>query len=186
MVRRWQTPFAIPPGYQVHGESIWRSGRELFWSGNLGGGLYLPQGFAAAVDLGLLPPDARLVKVGKGWDAVNAALARSPLVQAHYTHPGWFQADTVSGCIDHEPAPDRSAAHATLLVATLERPDVSGAPTRWRVLLNSWGAQRGRFGLFTMTEAEWAEGVMADGLYTAEIPDLAAWDGWKKGLVRTP
>lgn len=177
-------PLSIPKGYQIDGEAIWRRGRQLFWGGNMGGGLYLSQGFHAAKDLGFLPSDAKLAKVGQDWDSVNNALQETPLVQGHIINKGWFKANTQSGCIDHEARPDRSGAHATLLMATLEQPDTAGNLTRWRVLLNSWGPDRGRFGFFTMSEETWLEQVMADGPYTAEIPDPYNWTGWKKGLVQ--
>lgn len=183
MARRWIGPDAIPDGMQIDGTAIWKRGREMFWGGNMSGGLYLPQGFKAAQDLGIIPPDATLVEVGKDWNSINLALLASPLVQGHRIHKGWFRADRESGCIDHEPAPDNSGAHATLLIGTGIQPDRAGNPTRWRFLQNSWGARVGRYGFFTMTEAEWFEGIMTAGPFTAEIKDFRAWTGWKKYLV---
>ena len=182
-VRFHINPLGIPKGKQIDGEAIWKRGRELFWGGKMNGGLYLSQGFHAAKDLGFLPPDSKLVAVGQDWDSVNAALQTAPLVQGHVINKGWFRASTQSGCIDHEARPDRSGAHATLLMATLEQPDTAGNLIRWRVCLNSWGPDRGRFGFFTMAEETWAEQVMEDGPYTAEIPEPWNWTGYKKGLV---
>lgn len=155
----------------------------MFWQGDMSGGLYLPQGFQAAQDLGWIPSAARLVSVAQDWDSINAKLEYSPLVQGHMINAGWFRADPDSGCIDHEAPADGTGGHATLLAATLRQVDTGGNLTRWRVFLNSWGANRGRFGFFTMTEKTWLAQVMQDGPYTAEIPDFAAWDSWKKGLA---
>jgi len=143
----------------------------------------LNQGFFAAQDLGWIPRDATVLQVRQDWDSINAALLKTPLVQGHRIHKGWFNEDRASGCIDHAPAPDGTGAHATLLMGTLLQPDKSGVMTRFRVSLNSWGADRGRFGFFLMTEAEWYEGTMTDSPWTAEIPNIQNWLSWQKGLA---
>jgi len=180
MLRKYLGP-VFPMGKQIEGELIWRTARKMFWGGNLDGGLYLHQGFAAMMELGILPPGSQLVALpAADWDAVSEQLVSTPIVQSHHIHPGWFRPDPVSGLIGHASTPgDSDGYHATLLVGTGMH-DASA----YRVGLNSWGTDYAHHGFFVMTDAEWFEGICPDGLYTASLPaNWTEWTGWKKAVV---
>ena len=184
MVRRWIDPQGIPQGFQIDGGAIWAQGRKMFFNGNMQGGLYIDQGYKAAVALGWIPKESHLVKVPQDWNSVNEFLVASPLVQGHFITKGWFNASTRSGCIDHSAPTTARGGHATLLMGTLEQRDTLGELTRWRVLMNSWGPNRGRYGFYTMADSLWMETVIDDCPYTAAIENIASWDSWKEGLVK--
>lgn len=175
---------ALKIGQQIDGYAIYRRGREMFWNGTLDGGLYLPQGFAAAVDLGILPADSQLVDVnaecGDDLFAICRRLAKTPLVQAHKVHPGWYRPNRQNGCIDHTPDADleSTGGHCTLRVGFLVQDE-----TPYWALLNSWG-QWGWHGVGLMTVEEDLEGWLYDGPYTVDLP--ARWymdGGWRKYIT---
>jgi len=184
MVRRYIHPRAIPEGEQIDGRAIWKEGRRLFWGNKLNGGLHISQGFEAAVSLGWIPEGSDLVRIAQDWNSVNRALLDAPLVQGHFITPGWFDVSTESGCINHEASRKHKGGHATLLCATLEQDDDQGELTKWRVLLNSWGSGRGRYGYFTLKEEYWLETAIDDGPYMAEIEEIEAWTSWTDGLIK--
>jgi len=181
-VRRYQSREALLYGEQIDGARIWRRGRELFWRGDLSDGLYVHQGFHAMLDLGLLPPAARLRQVAPDWASVCAAMAAAPLVQAHRVHQGWQAPNRINGCLDHRyyPAAD-AGCHCTLRVGCLVQRE-----RRFYASLNSWGPGWGWNGLFVMDEAEDAEGLLPESLYTVDLPAGWArhWIGWRRAIVR--
>jgi hypothetical protein len=182
MLRHW-APHVLPRGtWQLDGERVWRRGRELFWKGDLEGGLYPSQGFAALLDLGWIPPDSRLRKIGSNWAAVGAALLAGPICQGHHVHAGWYRPAPENGCLDHAPVPtEGDGYHETLLIGRAVQIR-DGEATRFFQGLNSWGNAWGWHGCYLMTEAEWREGLMPDGLYTADVCNLAGWPGWRDGV----
>lgn len=155
----------IPRGLQVNGEAIWKRGREMFWGGDMTGGLYLDQGCLAAVDLGILPPLATPVRVDRTVSAQSMQLTRTPLVVGHAVHAGWFNPSQENGCIDHAPRPTGADGyHATLRVGLLLQNGV------WFFAgQNSWGAEWGWRGYFLMTAAEDIEGAMQDSPWTCDL-----------------
>lgn len=182
MVRRYVGVHAIPPGWQIDARAIWKRGRNMFWNGDLKGGLWLNQGLAAAVDLGILPPNTIPVRIASNWDSIGAALLQTPCVQAHAVSKGWYASNKENGCLDHVPAPDAGAHgfHCTLLLERLTRESA-----KFYLFENSWGADWGWQGLGLMTEKLWTWSIMANGLYTASLgSDLTAWRGWEKHLVQ--
>lgn len=181
MLRRYVGKAALAPGEQLDGWAIWKKGREMFWNGSLDGGLYLAQGFAAAVELGILPCAARLARVSPHAADLAAALADTPLVQGHLVHEGWYRPLPLNGCLDHAPAPtDAAGGHATLLAGVLRQRGGLYWP-----FLNSWGADWGWNGLGLMSTEEWQEGWIGDGPVTAILP--RGWEthrGWREHIVR--
>lgn len=181
MLRAYVSPSAIPAGCQIDARKIWVRGREMFWGGDLNGGLYLHQGLAAAVDLGIFPPGTQPVKVEASIEAIGAALTQSPLVQAHIVSAGWYKPLAENGYIPLNDPPDigRYGAHCTLL---LER--------AWQrnscfcLLENSWGRGWGWNGLGLMAFERWAESLCPNSLYSAQAPLLQMWRGWEKFVVQ--
>ena len=151
---------------QLDGEAIWRRAREMFWAGNYEGGLFPVQAIAACVDLNLLPESAEYVEV-KGWAAINAELAKAPLLQAHHVHAGWQSPDPESGCLDHDPSPTfNDGWHETVLVGMGVKSNKTFMHCQ-----NSWGQAWGRYGFFVMTTEEYLEGE-------AEVGRIELPEGW--------
>lgn len=171
----------IPTGYQLDGYAIWKRGREKFY-GNLDGGLYLEQGFAAALDLGILPPGTKLLAFPDTPRAVSDRLRVTPLVQGHRVHTGWESPDPENGCIDHQPPQRRNeGGHATLRIGLLCRYNLVFYP-----FLNSWG-DWGWKGCGMMTSGHSEETALDNDVYAPGLPDdWQAYDGWKRYLTRTP
>lgn len=176
MLRRYVGRDRFAFGEQIDGELIWRRGRKLFWGNKMNGGLYLHQGFAAMMDLKMLPPGSMLSRVAPDWFSVSETLSKTPIVQAHHVHTGWYRPHKISGTISHTESPSEADGyHATLLIALGHH---EGTP--YRVGQNSWGKDYGRHGYFVMTEKEWFEGACPDGLFTAILPiGWERWPGWK-------
>ena len=160
---------------QIDGYAIWRRGRDMFWNGTYNDGLYLYQGVAAAVSLGILPKTAKYREVlsATAW---NADLEKQPLIQAHWVHDGWNKPDTASGCIDHQYGPSNNqGGHCTLMIGMGLHSGKNFVFSQ-----NSWGATWGRLGFFCMTVEEHVENSASDVL-AIDIPDgeWEAWTGWK-------
>jgi hypothetical protein len=181
MIKRFADGKAFADGWQLNGHAVWVHGREMYWNGDLTGGLYLPQGLNAMRDLGIIPPETRLVRVASDWDSVGFALLETPIVQGHAIHKGWFTASHENGCIDHEPmASGSNGYHCTMRIARLMQESF-----RFYALENSWGDDWAYNGYGVMTDAEDREGLMDDGLYTAKMPEnWTAWTGWEKFLIK--
>lgn len=181
MVRRYIGVRAIPPGFQIDARAIWRRGRELFWGGSLTGGLWIPQGLQAAVDIGVLPPGSTAVRIGLDWASVGASLCQTPLVQAHAVSEGWYNPSAENGCLDHAASPDagRHGYHCTLLLDRMTR------ESKFYLFANSWGTQWGWNGLGLIEVRLWARSLMNNGLFSASIPgDFSSWRGWEKHVVK--
>ncbi|MFA6271380.1 MAG: hypothetical protein WC657_09340 [Candidatus Paceibacterota bacterium] len=180
---RYGDPEPFDDGWYLDGQAVWIRGREMFWGGDMKGGLYLPQGFRAAASLGIIPNDSRIMRVAPDWDSVGLALRDTPILQGHAIHEGWFRANTVNGCIDHAPlASGSNGYHATLRVARL----IQEADKRFFVLQNSWGAGWAFAGYGVMSESEDKEGLMQPGLYTARMgPGWITSQEWRKYLKKT-
>jgi hypothetical protein len=180
MVRRYIDPKAFKGGWQIEGEAIWRKARQMYYGGNMDGGLALNEGFLAAKELGIFPESAQSVRVANDWNTIRQALKLTPLVQGHHVHYGWDQPSTGNGCIDHAPIPtDSDGYHCTLRVAALMQ-----GITQFYSLLNSWGPSWGWKGIGVMTAAEDQEGIMRGGLLTANGFSMSEFTGWKKYLKK--
>jgi hypothetical protein len=180
MLRRYVGSRIFVAPQQISGEMIWKKARQMFYKGDLTGGLELPEGFEAMKELGFIPDDSMLMNIKPDWNSVGFALLSTPIVQAHHIHSGWANPDPVNGCIDHSGHPTTSDGyHATLRVGQIKQ---EGTP--FYVSQNSWGMDWGWKGLFCMTSTEDAEGLMPDALYTANMPSgWTSWEGWKKGVI---
>lgn len=187
MLRRYVDRSIIPANRQLNGDTLWMHARNKHWNGVLKGGIFIPQGFEALVDLGWLPPGALLVEVPAEFDNYNAALAETPLVQGHMVTRGWFE--TISnGCIAHTYERSyKGGGHCTLGISTVIKDTIP-----FRGLLNSWGANWGWNGIGLMTDTYWLDTTLDDCVYTVALPhgrdwsELAACPGWKKALISTP
>jgi hypothetical protein len=180
MIRKNVSLTAFAKGEQIGGELIWREGRRMFYKNDLSSGLLLNEGFDAMKNLGLIPPGSELVYVPNTWSAIGEALKTTPLVQGHHVHAGWARPSKVNGQIDEQPRPTNADGyHCTLCIGRLRQKSIG-----FKLNFNSW-LPWGWNGVFVMTLAEDAEGIMAGGLFTAKLSQpLSTWQGWKKGIIR--
>ncbi len=176
---------------QIDGDLIYHRGRELFFPDQPGGGLMLSQGFRAAIDLGILPPDTVVVAVPPTLRDISQALLTGPMVQGHVISKDWRFAHYSNGALPSRYKPNIfDGAHATLLIGVWVRDNVVMIP-----FLNSWGAQWGWNGVGQMTWAQWRDGyrwlfneqddvMRGDGPYTATLgPEWPTFDGWKQAVI---
>ena len=179
MIRRYIAQSAIPVGAQIDAHRIWARGREMFWGGSLDAGLYVHQGLAAMVDLGLVPPDTVPMRVTEESVSMAQVLLSTPVVWAHMVSQAWYTADPVNGGIAPDIAPSGLGAHCTLYLERLVQ-DGNG----WCLLANSWGADWGYYGLGLLRETNAIDYRLPNSFYTARIPDgWEKWRGWEKHLL---
>lgn len=175
MVKRYVGKSDMQPDDQIDGYAIWKRGREMFWNGNMDGGLYLSQGFLAAQDLGIIPAEAQLVKIENEPMSISQALLSTPLVCGNFTNPGWYNPSTENGCLDHGADREKGMAHATTMIGLLVQSNAVST-TVFTLSVNSWGYW-GWNGLFIMM-AEQNYQTTIDGPYAVEMP--ANWEKtWK-------
>ena len=181
MVRRYIARTAVPAGMQIDGSAIWRRGRERFWRGRMGGGLYLSQGIQAAVDLGLLPRGARAVRVAADWATIGEMLIQAPIVMGTQTWPEWYKADKDNGAVRGSHVGELLGNHATLLLERLVHPGGG-----WHGLFqNSWGRAWGYHGLGVLDFGTLRNALMSSGLYSVSLPDdWTDYRGFEKFLIK--
>ena len=163
--------------HQIDGIAIWKRAREMFWGGKLDGGLFAEQAVDACKDLGILPDEAQY-RVIRGWGAINAALVKAPLLQAHHIHSGWNNPSPISGCLDHSASPQRSDGwHETVLIGTEVKDNQLFLHSQ-----NSWGPRWGRYGFYVMNSDEYLEGEAETG--TIDLPrDWEARSNWRQFVI---
>jgi Papain family cysteine protease len=181
MLRRYVGKDCLQPGEEIDGRAIWAKGRELFYGGAQTGGLYLGQGFAAMIALGMIPPKSQLLDVDPSIDAMAAQLQKTPMVQGHVVCEGWYHPNPENGCLDHSTRPGPGdGGHATCLMGL----SVKNNTVFW-VAQNSWGTDYGWKGYFLMTDSMWKTGYLGEGPCTAALPDgWEQFDGWKQYVTR--
>lgn len=192
MLRRQHGRGVFTKGEQIDGDAIYLRGREMFFAGKKGGGLGLPHGFHAAIDLGLLPPDTLVVPVSPTLRDLSQALTETPLIQGHVVAKDWQYASRDNGSLPGKTKANiLEGAHATLLIGVWERDGKTMLPFQ-----NSWGAAWGWNGIGQMTWAQWKDGarwiinseddiMRGDGPYTADLsPEWPKWTGWKEFVIQ--
>ena len=180
MLRRELGDSILGKGEQIDGDAIWKRGREMFHGGSLDGGLLMPQGFLAAIDLGILPPGATVVTLAPSVAAVAKRLSTSPVLQGTAVHEGWNEPDPSNGQIPLL-LPNPFAGHATCIVSVTKQGDNSFLPFQ-----NSWGAGWGRFGYGMLRDDQWLQCLIDDPVSCDLGRPLAAWDAWRKYVTRIP
>lgn len=181
LIRREIGRDALKEGEQIDGYAIWRRARELFYGGNLGGGLFLAQGFAGAMELGILPPGTVLLDITPDLDCIITQLKETPLVQGHIVSDGWYEPNPENGCLDHSKLPKPGdGGHATCLMGA----DPEESDT-FIVGQNTWGSDYAFHGYFVMDFKFWSSCYIGEGPFSARLPEgWTAWDGWRKYVTR--
>jgi hypothetical protein len=145
--RRKEGRKAITKATLIDGDKIWKRAREMFYGGDMDGGLLLHEGVAAAENLGYLAKGSyRIFRPRNDLAEIDRYLSISPLLQGTGTWPAWDFPEKENGQIARG-RPDWNAGHATLIV------DVQKRDGRYfNVFANSWGTSWGRHGYGILNE----------------------------------
>lgn len=179
MLRARQGRQCLKPGEQIDGEAIWRKARKMFWSHEKedDGGLFMDQGFKAAIALGILPPETVVSMRDVGIAELSVILRRQPVLQGTQVSVAWNNPSKVNGQI-REAMPDPLGGHATCIIGVLEQDK-----NLYVLFQNSWGERWGWNGYGLLTEEQWASSLISP-LATAELPwDFETWHGWRDFVV---
>lgn len=129
----------ISEGYQVDGDAIWRHAREMFWK-NLSGGLYMPQAFLAAVDMGFLVGEYKIISVSE----VMKLLPTRPVCVMLSITDNWYSPKKQNGFIK-EGGKLVGNHFVTMVGATIQD------GVEYVHFLNSWGYKWGFNGIATLS-----------------------------------
>jgi len=180
VIRREIGHNAIRPREQIDGEAIWRKARQMFWSHEPvdAGGLFMDQGFRAAIELGILPRDTEVVASRMSVSTLAAELRKTPVLQGTSVSNGWTNPSRENGQIP-DVLPDPNGGHATCIIGVLRQED-----TDYVLFQNSWGPSWGMGGYGLLTAQQW-EQCLISPLTTARLPwDFVNHDGWRDFIVR--
>jgi hypothetical protein len=137
-------------GYQIDSRKIWERGRNMYFNGNMSGGLHLSQGFGACKELGLFDPYILLENTTSLSD-IYKQLKDGPLVTAVVITADWKNPSHDNGYI--KPNGTIIGAHAVLIVGvTIHNHNI------YVHLMNSWGSDWGWNGIATLS-AEYFSGI---------------------------
>lgn len=180
MLRRFADPASFKIWQQIDGDAIWAQARKMFYSGDMDGGLYIPEAFEAALAMGIFAPGSQLKAISRAKSMHSPQFTLTPFIDGH----------DVSDWINHSPNPengqvfeggrcDGTGGHCTLHVSRMSQK----GQNFWQDL-NSWGANFGWHGCFIMSESEDEVTALEDDMYyIAEPPGWETWDGWRKWVV---
>lgn len=183
MIRKHVGRHAIAPGWQIDGEAIWRTGREMFYRGERveDGGLLLEHGHEAMLAMGILPRGSQLMRMRRNDPtAISLVLRGNPLVIAQALHRGWNFPEKESGFIRRDKG-NAWEGHAICLAGVTKQ---RGEPFYY--IANSWGTSWGWNGLCLLSEPHYRLNTLAMPAYSI-LPDGWSEDrGWTKWLKYRP
>lgn len=147
LIRRQFGSDAIPKGYKLDGDFLWKSRRKRMYKGDMSGGLQLNEGVDEAVHLGWIAGvEYGMASIPLEFDYLDRMLRVTPLLLGFAISPGWYEASEETGQIGFSGLPNPNEGHAVLGVDTTR---MSGA--EFLVIANSWGMNWGRHGYGTLT-----------------------------------
>lgn len=175
MLRKYQGHDVFERGQQIDGEAIWRKARQMFWSHEPieDGGLYMDQGFRAAVALGILPPDTGVIVREMDIGQLCNSLREHPVLQGTSVFSGWNHPSSINGQIPISNM-DSQGGHATCIIGCIVQDG------KYYILFqNSWGSSWGYGGYGLLTANQWSDSLIGP-LSTAILsPSFYTWTGWK-------
>ena len=176
VIRRQYGWDAIPKGKIIDGDTIWASRRKHRYGGDMTGGLQVPEGLQEAVEMGMLNGVRYgIVRFNPTTAALDQMLRHMPVIVGVGTHNGWGKVDRLNGQIPFD-LPNPYQGHA--IVAG----DVQFKPEETYVRgPNSWGPDWGANGAWCMTDAQFAQALISDGV-TLYLPDGIG-EAWRDFLV---
>lgn len=178
--RRYLGRDCIPKGMQLWDEEVYWTARRMFFpdSPDVDAGLYLGNSFHAMIEMGILPPGTKVRKIELNAYAIAEQLQKTPIVQGHIFHKGWFHLSPqgqIGENYEHHPS---MGGHATVGMQRLEKDS-----TQYILSQNSHSEEKGFHGYVLMTEEEYAETVM-DNPVVIDLPK--GWEdhrGWEKLII---
>ncbi len=177
VIRRQYGREAIPRGYLLDGDAIWASRRMRRYGGDLKGGLQVHEGLEEAVLMGLLDGVRYgIVRFNPTPGYLDKMLRHMPVLVGVGTHEGWGRASRENGQIPFD-LPNPYQGHAIVagdVQFRAEETYIRGP--------NSWGLDWGLNGAWCMTDGQFAQALISDGV-TLYLPDGIGM-AWKDHLQK--
>lgn len=180
MIRRFVGDTVFKPFDQIDGDAVHAEARWMFYDGDMDGGLYLPEAFAACLKMGILPPGSQLRTIPRKEAMYSPQFEMTPFMDGHDVS-GWMNhgINQENGQVYEGSYPDGTGGHATLHVSRMTQ----NGQNFWQDM-NSWGPKFGWHGTFITSEREDDISGLEDHMYFIERPEgWEQWDGWKKHLT---
>lgn len=175
VIRRQYGRDAIPRGYLINGDAIWASRRKRKYGGDMSGGLQVPEGLQEAVEMGMLDGVRYgIARFNPTPGYLDKMLRHMPVIVGVGTHNGWGKASRANGQIPFD-LPNPHLGHAIVVGDVQAR----SGETYIRGP-NSWGLDWGMNGAWCMTDGQFAQALISDGV-TLYLPDGIGM-AWKKFL----
>lgn len=177
IIRRQFGNDAIPKGYKLDGDFLWRQRRMKHYNGNLNGGLQLNEGILEAVDQGWIAGVRYgIAAIPMEYGYIDKMLRVTPLLFGFAITPGWYEPNRSTGQISFRGLPNPNDGHAVIGVDA-NKHDIS----EYLVIANSWGLDWGRYGYGTLTMDQVKQQAISDaiGLY---LPDGIG-EAWRDHLT---
>lgn len=181
MLRRYCGRQVLGEWEQINGDKVHARACEMFYNGDRSNGVYIDEGFRAALDMGIFAPGSELRKVPRSEAMQSGQFLLTPFIDGR----------DISGWSNHGTSPDNgqvyegmsfnfTAGHCTVDVSRLEQ----DGRNFWQDL-NSWGPRFGWHGMFIMSEKYdgWT-GLEDFKYYVVEPEGWEQWDGWRKWITR--
>ena len=165
---------------QLDGDAAHAEARRMFYGGDMDGGLYMPEAFAAALAMGIFAPGSMLMTIQRREAMYSPIFEKTPFIDGRDV-AGWMNHGTnqENGQIYEGPRTDAAAGHATWDVSRT----FQGNQNFWQDQ-NSWGPKFGYHGLFIMSEQyDEFTGLEDVKYYVVEPEGWETWDGWKKWVI---
>ena len=179
MIRRFVNQAAFKTFEQIDGDAIHAEARRMFYGGDMDGGLYIPEAFAAALKMGIYPPGTMLCTVSRREALASPQFEKTPFIDGHDVS-GWMKhgLKDENGQVFEGSYPDGTGGHCTLHVSRM----VQDGQNFWQDE-NSWGPNFGWHGCFIMTESQDDITALEDNMYFIERPQgWETWEGWKQHI----
>lgn len=180
MLRRFVGRKTFKDFQQLDGDAAYVHARKMFHFGNLNGGLYFSEAFAAALDMGIFAPGSVLMTIPRREALYSDQFERTPYMDGQDV-AGWMNHGTnpENGQIYEGPGSDGSAGHAMLDVSRMPQVDCNFLQKQ-----NSWGPKFGWNGLLIQSEFYDDMTGLEDVKYYVQQPEgWEQWDGWKKWVI---
>jgi hypothetical protein len=180
MLRRFADPESFKIWQQIDGGAIWKRARRMFYGGDMDGGLYIPEAFQAAMEMGIHAPGTQLRAIPRRKALYSPQFELTPFIDGHDVS-GWLKhgIKQENGQVFEGAYPDGTGGHCTIHVSRMNQ----DGQNFWQDL-NSWGPKFGWNGCFIMSESQDDITGLDANMYYIDRPDgWEQWDGWKQWVV---
>lgn len=181
MLRRYHKSGSAPfaPWQEIDGDAIWAYARRKFYDGDMDGGLYIPQAFEAALEMGIFSKGSQLKTIKREDALYGSQFELTPFIDGHDVS-GWYKNGlSDNGQVYEGGQTDGTGGHCTVHVSRM----VQNGKNFWQNL-NSWGTSFGWHGLFITTEFfDFLTGLENSMYYVVEPEGWENDDGWRKYVI---